>query len=513
MKVTKQITDRQALQQITAMLARMASSATRFPEDAKAQRERIKRAGEDYFYFCKTYFPHWFTHEFAPAHEQLVEEIKTPGQKIIQWPRGWAKTTHGAQFIPLWRAIFEKGNYSLIVGKNETHAREIVLGIILEVEANERLLQDFGDLTTDVWGFDSGFMFKNGRWISCTGWEGRVRGAKKGPYRPDYIVVDDIEDQEIVRNRQRVRRMIHWWLTDVMFAFGDGDGVAIWLCTNISGKSATSLLLDPRFRPFEGEEPPQFTRLKFSWKNADGSSAWPSRFPDERIRETEVRMGKRAAAQEMEGLAITDGGMFRREWMNFISESEVPRADIVWVGGCDPSVKDKDNADMKAVGCMGKHLPTGRFYVGYCWIRVGTDTEMCDAMYRAHDHKLHTPMVWWLEAQGAFELLKYPLAEAAKRHGNRRLPVRFFAQSLPKELRIRSMEAPFEQRLFYFIEGFTDQSVLIEQLEYFPSNGVHDDGPDMLEMCYRYLQHLTADRAEGSYESMGKRESAGLSKL
>ncbi len=210
-------------------------------------------------------------------------------------------------------------------------------------------------------------------------------------------------------------------------------------------------------------------------------------------------------------MAITDGGMFRREWFRKITEAELPQSEMVSVGACDPSVKDKDNADMKAVGVLSKHVSSGRYFIRYCWLKVATDTEMVDAMYRAH--RLYSPLVWWLEAQGAFELLKYPLAEGAKRNGNQQLPVRFFSQSLPKELRIRRLEVPAEQGLIHYIGGHSDQELLIEQFEYYPSSGTHDDGPDMVEMCYRYLEHLTADRGDGGYESLGKRESSGLGKM
>lgn len=512
MKLSQTMTDAQALKKIQALLARIAASATRFPDDPAAQRERIQRAKSDYFYFCKTYLPHWFGCEFADAHYQLLDELGDPGQKLIQWPRGWAKTTHGAQGIPIWRALCEHGHFSLIVGKNDPHGKEILLPVVMELEANERILQDFGEQATDVWGFENGFLLRNGRWLDCVGWEGRVRGKKKGPYRPDYIVVDDIEDRELVRSPRRVKQMIQWWLTEVMFAFGDESGVAVWLCTNIHGKSATSLLLNPEYSPFEGEEPPQFTRLKFRATNEDGQSAWPDRFSDERLAAMKARMGSRAFEQEMNGLAMADGGMFRPEWIRWVDASEVPTTEMVTVGAVDPSVKSSGKADMKAVQIWSKHLPTSRYYVRYCWLRQGTDSELVDAMYRG-DAQL-SPIVWWFEAQGAFELFKYPLAEGAKRFGGKRLPVRFFTQSLPKEIRIRSLEAPFEQGLVHFVRGAGDVQVLAEQFEHYPTAGVADDGPDASEMIYRYLQPLGTSHGEGNYNAVGgKRSSAGLGKL
>lgn len=510
-KATRGLTDSQALKKIQQLLAKIQASATRFPDDPQAQRERIQRAKMDRMFFFKTYLPHWFSSDFADMHYQLSELSDEPGQAIVRFPRGFAKTTIGAQGIPLHNAVFDKVKFQLVIGKNQDHAAEILLPVILELEANERLAQDFGDLTTDIWGFKNGFMLSNGCWLACEGWEGRIRGIKKGAYRPNYIVVDDIEDRELVRNPRRVKQMVEWWLSEVMFALHDEAGTAMWLCTSLSGKSPTSLLLDPAYSPHEGNDPPDFKRLSFKAENPDGGSAWPARFPKERLQAMQDRMGTRAYKQEMLHEPMGDGGMFRREWFREILEEAIPREELATVTATDPSVKENESSDRKAVVTVSKHLPTGNYYIRHAWIRAASDTDMVDAMYL--QQRLYRPMVQRLETQGAFELLKYPLREGAKRHGGLQLPVRTLTQSRPKILRIRIIEPIAERGKIWYVKDQSDQNVLLDQLELYPSTSVKDDGCDALAMCLDYLEPLSMGRDEGSYESMGKRETAGLGKL
>lgn len=501
MKLTREITSAQALKRIQILLAQIQASATRFPEDPQAQRERIARAKSDELFFYKTYLPHWFESDFADMHYELRDVLKTPGQKLVRFPRGFAKTTN-AQGKLVHNAVFDLVKFQLAIGRNQDHGQEILLPVVLELEVNERIQQDFGDQTTDVWGFKNGFMLRNGCWLASEGWEGRIRGVKKGPYRPNFVLVDDVEDKELVRNPRRVKQMEEWWLTEVMFALHDAQGVAVWLCTSLSDKSPTSLLMNPEHTPHEGHDPPQFDRLSFKAENEDRESTWPDRFPTERLRAMEARMGSRAYRREMLHETIADGGIFRREWFREVLEADIPTTDLVSVTACDPSVKDSESADRKAVVTVAKHLPTGNYYILHAWIRAATDTEMVDAMYV--QDRLYRPVVVRLEAQGAFELLRYPLAEGAKRNG-KPLHVRTLTQSLPKELRIRRIEPIAERGVIHWVKNQSDQNELMNQFELYPSRSAHDDGPDAAEMCFEYLEPLTVVGTMAGFQSLDKR--------
>jgi predicted phage terminase large subunit-like protein len=52
---------------------------------------------------------------------------------------------------------------------------------------------------------------------------------------------------------------------------------------------------------------------------------------------------------------------------------------------------------------------------------------------------------------------------------------------IAKETRVASLSPLLERGKIRFIRGHSDQELLIEQLLFFPSRTLHDDGPDALE--------------------------------
>jgi hypothetical protein len=76
------------------------------------------------------------------------------------------------------------------------------------------------------------------------------------------------------------------------------------------------------------------------------------------------------------------------------------------------------------------------------------------------------------------------------------------------EMRIGGLSPLVEGGILQFAEGpaseVGDMELLIEQLIYFPSGSVHDDGPDALEIAVHLAQKRASSRP--SYERVAARE-------
>ena len=83
------------------------------------------------------------------------------------------------------------------------------------------------------------------------------------------------------------------------------------------------------------------------------------------------------------------------------------------------------------------------------------------------------------------------------------MPVKGVTNKVAKEARIISLSPLLERGKIRFIRGHSDQELLIEQLLYFPSKTINDDGPDALEGCLR-MHKLFGIRKIG-YETVEKR--------
>ena len=88
------------------------------------------------------------------------------------------------------------------------------------------------------------------------------------------------------------------------------------------------------------------------------------------------------------------------------------------------------------------------------------------------------------------------------------LPVKGVTHRLAKETRVASVSPLLERGKIRFIRGHSDQEKLIEQLLYFPSRTLHDDGPDALAGAVQLVQTMSAGKTE-SYVPLKKRAFGG----
>ena len=81
---------------------------------------------------------------------------------------------------------------------------------------------------------------------------------------------------------------------------------------------------------------------------------------------------------------------------------------------------------------------------------------------------------------------------------------------IAKETRVAVLSPLFERGRIRFIRGHSDQEKLIEQLLYFPSRNLHDDGPDALAGAVQLAQTiLGGGKEETTYESVETRAFGG----
>jgi len=174
----------------------------------------------------------------------------------------------------------------------------------------------------------------------------------------------------------------------------------------------------------------------------------------------------------------------------------------VTVMAIDPSAKAKETSNCKAVGIISKNTNTEDYFIRYAWIRKDTLTAMCREICDLYE--FYGPTWIIIETNGYQELVKDELLRVAKKRGLR-LPVCAVEHQTAKEVRIQLLQPLAENGQLHFIRKQSDQDILIEQLIYFPSGSVDDDGPDMLEMAIAKLAPLRADRKPGRYERVGER--------
>ena len=162
-------------------------------------------------------------------HIQILNAVK-PGeygkQINVQAPRSTGKTTLVNRLIPIWRICYkdydiamgrQPEEFILIVGRNETMAKQRMNEIRQVLEFNPLIREDFGNLAGDPWAKRE-TNTSNGVALRPLGRGASPRGALLGDVRPTLKLCDDIEDPKRCLNPDLREEDRDWFMTDFMYA-------------------------------------------------------------------------------------------------------------------------------------------------------------------------------------------------------------------------------------------------------------------------------------------------------
>lgn len=154
------------------------------------------------------YFAHHVRLETPPFHVELIRQTLANRFLAVAAPRESAKSTILVFVKPFHDIVFKKKRFILILSNTFKKAAMSLDSIKKELVENQKLVDSFPGIkiTKDAEGdaeirHPDGFTTK----ILCRGVDqiGSVRGVKFGAYRPDLIIGDDMEDDELVKNPMR----------------------------------------------------------------------------------------------------------------------------------------------------------------------------------------------------------------------------------------------------------------------------------------------------------------------
>lgn len=156
------------------------------------------------------------------CHREWWKLVTGPDRFVaIAAPRGHAKSTAITHSYTLACLLFRQRQFALVVSDTETQAVLFLQDIKKELADNEDLVELFGIKKNDkgqvqfvketesdlIVEFEDGHQFR----VMAKGSEQKVRGLKWGSKRPDLIVCDDLENDEIVMNPERREKFKRWF--------------------------------------------------------------------------------------------------------------------------------------------------------------------------------------------------------------------------------------------------------------------------------------------------------------
>ena len=184
-----------------------------FDIGAVAVRRAIQACAErkDILNWGKLLFPHKFRMPFCRELHDYFVQIRNDEFTSTEAPRFHAKTTIKCFLIPLFQALVEPEAYRYYLNVQATAEKAIEINISIKTELEENaLLRDlYGNQVGRKWT-EKMFVLKNGVIFKAIGAGQSMRGIQYLQQRPDYVVADDLYDDEDIENLDATKKKTAW---------------------------------------------------------------------------------------------------------------------------------------------------------------------------------------------------------------------------------------------------------------------------------------------------------------
>lgn len=468
--------------------------------ETPAERDRrIKRLQGNYDAFCEYYFPHYMilrdkttgeavrTIHNAPFHSRAAVKIKNTAnlKAVFKWPRFHAKSTHIGVITPCW-LIFQPIrliNFMVVVSKSEDAAKRLLGDLQAEFENNQRLIADFGEQKNLGLWLDGEFKTRGGAKFLAVGRGQSPRGLRDRESRPDYITIDDLDDDELCRNEKRVKEATEW-VKEALFGTLDAGRGRFIMVGNLISKNSVLANIAASKGVYVSE---------IKAVDREGNPVWAEKWTKEEAQAFKDFVGYRAWEKEMMHNPITDGTIFRHEWIRYKRLPKLEKYDML-VCYTDPSFKSTTANDYKACRLWGK-MGTELHLID-CYVRQDTVSGMVRWLYDLYERLPEGVAVsFYMEANFMQDIILDEFATEGNLRGYQ-LPIMPDKRSKPEKIqRIEAVSPLWERGFVYYNEALKDSpdmQVGIEQtLALERGSRVHDDAPDADEGAIWFLQRYT----------------------
>lgn len=460
------------------------------PGDRLTKDERVARGRTDFQWWCRYYLSDYFLSEPAGFHRELSELIDTQARVVCAAPREHAKSTVVTFAKVLHAIVYRLRHFIIIIRDSYDVAKLSVDDLRQELEGNEKLLEDFGDLIGNRKWTEAEFITANDVKVLGRGQGNKIRGLRYKQYRPDLVIVDDLEDDETVDSKTQREKLDRWLRRAVLGSIGP-DGAFFMI--------GTVLHHDSVLMRFLRQTDVFVTRL---WKavKTDGKPLWPSRWPLSRLAAKKAEIGARNFATEfMNDPANEEDQIFDLANFKRFNDDDLRGLRLNIVAALDPAIGLKQKNDNTALAVAGER--EGNYY--FLKIRIKKLK-----IQQQVDLAVATCREWPSIQKFGFETVAYQdalrqLVLEASRRANLQIPAVPVDDISSDKLRRISRLAPLvEQGRLYFPSPESsywspDVELCLEEFEALGvSSNSHDDGPDAVERAVSLLRGKSTSRIQ-----------------
>jgi predicted phage terminase large subunit-like protein len=456
----------------------------------------------------------------ASFHREVWELVTSNSRQVaIAAPRHHAKSTTVTHAYTLASVLFRESRYVLIVSDTVTQAVQFLGDIKKELLDNEDLrslfsVSSFPKDTEDdlIVEMEDGHTFR----IQAKGSEQKLRGLKWANLRPDLIIGDDMENDEIVMNKDRRLKFKRWFYGALIPCVGSTGKIRIVgtilhldsLLENLMPSSQLGSAKGNGRSPLIQEDLKEYTNQKLPWKSVKYRAhtddfkklLWPEMKNAEDfklLKEDFVRQGLADVySQEMLNipLDVTDTFFKKTDFVPMKPEDEKKR--LVFYVTCDLAVSTSSRADYSAfvVGGMDED---GRLYCKHVIKERMDALEIVDTIFMLQ--KIYKPVLFGFE-QGAITKAIGPFLNEQMLKRGEFVSIAMLKPSGDKLTRAKSIQARMRSGACKFDKDADWYQGFEDELLRFPRDK-HDDQVDAWSYLGLMLDKMWEAPSEKEVES------------
>lgn len=467
------ITDRQSSIQWEDFVKNLTRQTPVPIEDDAARAQRIRKLKGNFVEFCKYYFPNYCTAEFADFHKRFAKKVIDNDVIYIvrAWAREHSKSVVAGLFLPLFLKFNKKMYNMILVSNSYDKAEELLMPIMMNLEANQRIISDYG-VQKSFRGWETGkFITSDGCSFRALGAGQSPRGSRNEEKRPDFIVVDDIDTDEEGRNAARVQKKWEWIEQALYPAMSISGSKRFIVVGNIIHKNSVVVRASKMSDDFE----------QINILDKKGNPSWSARYTLQDVNYMLSKISYLSGQKEYFNNPISAGSVFKEMRWGKVPPLSKFRFLCTYT---DPSFKESKNNDFKATTLMGEL--DGVFYVVKAYLEQTTTKQMIDWHYDIQSFVgSATTVYYYIESNFMQDTFLGEFQAAGKERGyipmqgdDRKKPDKFSRieatlEPLNRQGRLILNE---DERKNPHMQRLEEQFLAIE-----PSLPAHDDGPDSTE--------------------------------
>lgn len=375
--------------------------------------KRLRVASLEYNHeaWFKYYFPTYYKCEPAPFHKKSTNNLFRNDRYYLvrAWSRELSKSTRSMMEVNKL-ALTGKIKNVLLISNSQDNAERLLMPIMINFESNPRIINDYGtQQKPGAWEIGE-FTTTSGVAFRALGAGQSPRGTRNEPFRPDFILIDDIDTDEETRNPDRIKKKWEWIEQALIPTVSISGNYRIVFNGNIIARDCCIT------RAIKKADNAEIINIR----DKNGKSTWPQKNSEEDIDKILSLISTASAQKEYFNNPLSEGDVFTK-----MCWGKVPPLNrfkfLVAYGDPAPSNSKNKSGSYKAAFLVG--FLDGKYYVITGFLDHVTNDEFTKWYYVLREWALERTQVYYYiennKLQNPFyeQVFKPLFNESAKERG------------------------------------------------------------------------------------------------